>query len=237
MKAIQRWLDYLFPEDQFCPVCGETPEAGRRAGFCAVCREALRPPAPGLCQGCRVRLTHTGAICVTCQSLGIRPLWALGAHTGILRQAVHRLKYGNWPILGQRLGELLGQNPELQRWGAGLVVPVPLHQQRERQRGYNQAALVASGLAVGLSIPVGKVLIRIRATTSQTHLDGETRRRNVAGAFGCAQPNTVRGRRILLVDDVVTTGATARECVRVLISAGAAAVGLAVVAVAELDNR
>jgi ComF family protein len=103
-----------------------------------------------------------------------------------------------------------------------MVLPVPLHRRRERQRGFNQAALLAERVAAVAGARLGgRNCVRVRDTAPQTGLRGAERRKNVRGAFAVPRPEKVRGLRLLLVDDVLTTGATADSCARALLAAGA----------------
>jgi ComF family protein len=113
---------------------------------------------------------------------------------------------------------------------AQVVVPVPLHPLRLRKRTFNQSALIGAILARKLELPFSQALKRTRLTPSQTELSHAARWRNVADAFEVGLPGEVRGRAVLLVDDVITTGATAAECARALLAAGAARVYAASVA-------
>lgn len=150
---------------------------------------------------------------------------------GTLQRLQHALKYGNRPTLGVQLGRLIGE-----AWRArdarmpDLVVPVPLHRRRRLERGYNQSERLATGIAAVLERPVAADgLARPRATRSQTSLTKTDRWRNVGQAFALTDPDAVAGRRVLLVDDVLTTGATAVAAAHVL-RAGGAEVDLAVLA-------
>ncbi len=146
---------------------------------------------------------------------------AFGRYEGALREAVHALKYrgklGLVEPLGWGLAEVVAQEPRL--CGVDAVVPVPLHPRREAQRGFNQAEELARVVSARLGRPVRRALVRVRDTPSQTELDEEQRRRNVREAF--AVRGRVGGLRLLLVDDVVTTGSTLGECAAVLRRAGA----------------
>ena len=154
---------------------------------------------------------------------------------GTLRRIQHALKYGNRPAYGRRLGALVGQAYRASaRPRPDLVTPVPLHRVRLYERGYNQSAVLAEGLAEALGAPCRpEALRRIRATRSQTRLSRRRRWDNVFGAFAVAVPEAVAGRRVLLVDDVLTTGATATAAALALREAGAGAVGLATLALAR----
>lgn len=188
---------------------------------------------PPRCAGCRRVDVHW---CVECQrSLDALPLPASdtypetaftafatsGGHAGLLRKAILALKFENTPQLARPLGARLALLVARENWTPDLLVPVPLHPSRERERGYNQAQLVGQELAQLLDIPQeAGALQRVIATRAQIGLDRTQRQRNVAGAFS-AGSELIGGRDVLLVDDVYTTGATLRECARALRAGGA----------------
>ena len=154
---------------------------------------------------------------------------------GPVRAALHDLKYAGERRLAEPLGEAVAARWARVGTGATLVVPVPVHAERERQRGYDQAALIATVAARRLGLPVARALERGRATVAQFELGRDERAANVAGAFrlrgserGARQ--AVAGRWVLLVDDVVTTGATLAACAVALERAGALAVSAIAVA-------
>jgi ComF family protein len=150
-----------------------------------------------------------------------------------VREAIHAFKFGGRRGLADPLGDLLAGLGLSALPGAGpdLLVPVPLHRRRERERGYNQALLVARRLERAWGVPVAAdALVRLTATAPQADLDARARRRNVRGAFGVVRAPAIAGRHIVLVDDVLTTGATASECARILSRAGASAVGVLTIA-------
>lgn len=143
---------------------------------------------------------------------------------GRLRHAIHALKYQRMAALGEPLGEALARFWTQSPAPADVVVPVPLHSCRERERGYNQAALLAGPLGRAVGVPVRPhALQRVRATAAQVSLNAAERMANVAGAFRCNDP-ALRGANVLLIDDVCTTGATLEACADALLSAGARAV-------------
>ena len=182
------------------------------------------------------------ARCGACQRL--EPMFdraaAYGSYEGGLRELIHLLKYEqvrpSASVLGRMLGEAMATLNPLFTQVSPLVIPVPLHAAKLRQRGFNQseliarAALKAPGLA-GISLALHtSVLARARATVSQTGLTRHQRRENIRGAFRVLRPEEVAGRDVLLVDDVFTTGTTVSECARVLRKAGAQRVWVATVA-------
>lgn len=217
-----------------CLLCGGRLPAGAPATtFCPQCRDGLPHPAPARCPVCAVAyLTLPPSLhhCETClrQNPPFAKVHAVGPYTGTLQEAIQRFKYHGQLPLEVPLGALLvatlraagGPRPDL-------LVPVPLHLNRLRQRGYNQALQLARQAERHLGIPVAPALLRrVRDTASQQGLDAATRKNNLKGAFAVTKP--LLGRRLLLVDDVLTTGATARECAAALRAAGAVAVEVAV---------
>jgi ComF family protein len=164
-------------------------------------------------------------------------------HEGGLRKAIHALKYTGQRRAAQPLGDVLAAAyHRYQRDGmaADLIIPLPLHAERERERGYNQATLLARRLSTRLRVPMrADLLIRHRSTPPQVGLRWGERRANVAGAFALAGPHAaaqLAGKRILLIDDVVTTGSTLDAAAEALLAAGPASVwGLAIARPARRD--
>lgn len=174
--------------------------------------------------------------CHVCQGgePGFHEAYTFGLYEGALRDLVHLLKYQQMKPLARRLGEMLNAAlPEGRSYDA--VVPVPLHWRRRWTRGFNQCALLAAEVGRRRAIPVVEPVRRIRPTSSQTGLTDDQRRRNVASAFRVMNGKPVDGRRIVLVDDVMTTGATASACAMALRRAGARSVTL--LTLARVDRR
>jgi len=129
-----------------------------------------------------------------------------------MREAIHRLKYSNSQDLAAPLGEMMVSYWQDVHLPADVIVPVPLHARRLRERGYNQATLLARELGKGVGLPVlENALIRVRDTSPQVDLSAEERKENVRGAFHCPD-DRLAGKNVLLVDDVYTTGATLEAC-------------------------
>lgn len=163
----------------------------------------------------------------------------MGPYEGALQEHVHRFKYAGGRAVAEALGAVMGLlaagDPEFA--AAQSVVPVPLHRHRLQLRGYNQAELLARGVAWALELPLlSDALVRIQAGAVQSRLPQAQRHRNLRGVFRAARPSEVAGRHILLVDDVLTTGATADEAARVLLRAGAADVQVLCLAVGILER-
>jgi ComF family protein len=199
--------------------------------------ERIRPPiCPhcGLPMEASLTVSHSGMQdsvprCVRCQGMApeLDSLRACAFHSGPLRKAIHQFKYQDVTALAGPLGQFMALAwPDLapSEHDLDAIVPVPLHPERERERGYNQAALLARELGAHLGHPVIESTIhRTRATAPQVNLNPNQRRANVQGAFCCADQRA-SGRRVLLVDDVCTTGATLEAAALALRQAGATVV-------------
>lgn len=151
---------------------------------------------------------------------------------GTLQKVQHALKYGNRPRYGVLLGRLAATALPLPSH-ADVVVPVPLHRARLLERGYNQSTALGRGIAETLDVPLLEALKRPRVTVSQTHLSRDARWQNVRDAFAVPKPGPIRRAHVLLVDDVLTTGATAAAAAGALVEAGAASVHLVALAMAR----
>lgn len=208
-------LDLLFP-----PRCVGCQRMG--AWLCAACLEKVGRVNGPVCLHCGRPFWESG-LCPTCQGgafalLHVRaPLFFEGA----TQRAVHNLKYRGRRVLAGPLGALLADYLCGLGWPAAAIVPVPLHRQRERARGYNQSALLARVVAARVGWPLQeKGLVRQRNTRPQVGLDGAARQENVRAAFGWESP-LPPPERVLLLDDVCTTGATLEACAQTLRAAGA----------------
>jgi ComF family protein len=161
-------------------------------------------------------------------------------HAGVVRKRVHQLKFGGQLHWVRPLAELMERSlrPETSTLCVDMVFPVPLHVKRLRQRGFNQAGLLARSLGRRLGLPVSfDCLLRTCWTEPQTRLNREQRLHNVKDAFQIVDPKKVRDRRILIVDDVYTTGTTLNECAKTLRAAGASKVYAVTVCRASPDGR
>ena len=151
-----------------------------------------------------------------------------------LQDIIHALKYKKQFKLGTFLGEILSEGVMNLNWQFDLIVPVPIHPLKKAERGYNQSDYIVKGLSKSLDIPYStKLLKRTKHTESQTHLSMTERAKNVANAFKVKNPELIKGKSFMLVDDVITTGATTQECGRALVSSGAKTVYACSVGIAE----
>ena len=232
LTTVRDWsealLSLVYPN--VCQCCG-TERAGRLQGYVGErCREDIRVLRPPMCARCG--LTFQGDInmsfeCSNCHNVALHFAYARSAAAakGVLLEIIHRYKYQRALWFEPFLAELLVK-AALPTLGSGsgwnMIVPVPLHPSRQREREFNQAENLACRLARATGLPLNsRALVRTEATPSQTRLSREDRARNVRNAFAAAQRANLRGARVVLVDDVMTTGATTNACARVLRKAGA----------------
>jgi ComF family protein len=214
----ERALDLAFPAS--CAGCEREGEP-----ICAACRPGLDARLdlpPGVPLGLPAELPD-----------GILQVEWCAPFSGVVRDALHQLKYSGERRQAVPLGEAIARRWSRASVGGDVLVPVPVHRDRAAQRGYDQAVLLASAAGPALGLPVVEAIVRWQATTAQFQLDRQARASNVAGAFRPRSTGTlerVRDRWVVLVDDVMTTGATLSACAAVLLEGGATAVSAVTVA-------
>jgi competence protein ComFC len=200
--------------------------------LCEACQRSLPRISPPVCPRCG-RPEANGQLCSGCAewSAAIDGIRSPFRFEGVVREAVHQLKYRNLRALVPSLSEMLDDYLKTLTLPADVLVPVPLHRKRLRERGYNQSLLLARGLGRLNSLPVvDNCLIRRKNTPPQARTSTvEERRDNVVGVFDC-RDGRLRGRQVLLIDDVATSGATLDACAAVLKASGAVSVWALVLA-------
>ncbi|MFQ5882720.1 MAG: ComF family protein [Candidatus Methylomirabilales bacterium] len=238
----RRWsLEFYFALLRFllptlCAICQEPLGVGSRSVVCGVCWGRVRVLDPPFCARCgrpfwgRALAYSPFHRCQACRTRRPHYLFARSAvlyeRDDPLREILLLFKHGRKIALGGHLGRLMAERATdlLGHFTIDAILPVPLHRDRERERGFNQADILARVLGRRLRRPVlQKTLERVRPTSPQTGKRQE-RVRNVRGAFAARSPERIQGRSLLLVDDVLTTGATVNECAKVLMRAGARSV-------------
>ncbi len=232
-------FQFLLPPQCYC--CEAFLPEGQE-GFCRGCLSGIHWIEPPFCTRCGIPFvsredrSHPCGVCLE------KPRYftigrALGTYEGPLREAIHRWKYEGKGYITPLFGEWMARR-FLDHWRTDLfdlLIPVPLHPRRLRERGFNQALLLAEDLGCRLGIPCRKRILQKReSTVPQVRLSGAERESGVRGAFVLRKEEEVEKRRILLVDDVYTTGATVNECAKVLLDGGAERVDVFTVAHAVL---
>ena len=223
-------LDLLFPPA--CIFCRQPLLPGERQDFlCFSCQEKKPFFQEEVCPVCAATLgdefccSRDGAV------FSFAATTALGWYRGDLKQCLHEFKYKGKKRLSRPLGELLVRQIRSRSWkNIAAVVPVPLHQERLQERGYNQSYLLASEISQQLSLPLQDIVRRTKNTPPQTKLSRWERLHNLKGAFQLQANILLRGETLLLVDDVFTTGTTLQEVAQLLLAGGAGEVYNAVLA-------
>jgi len=232
-------LDLFYP--RVCSVCGELPEENEvwPHPICPSCCTQLTHKPYQTCPRCASPVglyANVQGGCSRCrgQALGFERAFAMGGYDSVLRSVVLLIKHRSNEMLTEQMGALWARHcaAELTALGGEVVVPIPLHWWRRLRRGYNQSETLARQLASALRLPLMPgCLRRIRNTPFQSQLMSlNQKKENVKGAFEARQSETFKGRTVLLVDDVMTTGSTAGEAARTLKKAGAKAVVVAALA-------
>jgi ComF family protein len=208
-------LDWLFPPT--CLGCGE-----EGVFICPECFSKIKLVPRDVCNYCGAYTSKKGK-CANChdRQLPYAGFRAFAFYEGVIRKAIHHLKYQNDLTIGRYLAGLLTMVYQRTNWEADLVVPIPIGEQKRYERGYNQAERLAKPLAELLEIPfTSEALIRINEISSQVGLNHEERRENVREAF-VANARLLEGKKVLLVDDVFTSGATMEAAASEVMAAGA----------------
>lgn len=216
----------FFPS--FCKLCLKPLVSSRERVVCQSCKEGLKQRASSFCLSCGHFFQDSAEprLCVGC--LERKPVFSLhrscGRYRGRLKDFILLYKYRGYKILGKDLAQFMLQNlgrSEEIWWGVNAVVPVPLHPKRKRQRGFNQALVLAKEIARAREKDLIKgCLIRKESRPPQTFVEADERKKNIKGAFSVRREEKLRDKILLLVDDVFTTGATVTECSVTLMRAG-----------------
>jgi competence protein ComFC len=229
--SVRGWLNaglgWFYPE--VCQLCGEARATPAESFVCSGCRAAVRFVQPPFCERCGRPFEGditTAFECANCREMDWHFAWARSAVVARdpVLEVIHRYKYQRAMWFEPFLAELLIQaaGPVLEGQKPDLIVPVPLHPTKEREREFNQAERLAGRLSLATQIPMHKRLLRrVLPTRTQTCLSRQERLANVRNAFALRDGKLLNGERIVLVDDVFTTGATTSACARVLAAAGA----------------
>ena len=228
MKEILTGIaDVLLPGR--CPICHATVRTRQALPLCESCLSQITAIRPPICSACGLPFPTESGTDHLCGDCLLSPrvftrARAVGHYEGSLLTAIHAFKYQGQSALGRILGRLMADHDyhDFHISSCTMIIPVPLHVRRLRERGFNQALILARAIARRHELPLDFTsLMRQVATPPQITLGKTERQRNVRDAFRIREPGRVKGEKIIIVDDVYTTGSTLNECARVLLEGGA----------------
>ncbi len=225
-KIVSGFADIVFPPE--CLACGAVLPTGGESPFCPECLSTIHYIRSPLCTCCGLPFTETGEnhLCEECvlSSPPFSIARALGKYEKTLLDVIHRFKYRGGVSAGEALGKMMAtvRYDSLEPSDYSTIIPVPLHPKKLREREFNQSLILAKEISKRFSVPLEfMALKRTIPTEAQVTLSQRKRAANVKGAFEVTDRTKVEGRKILLVDDVYTTGSTVRECAAILMKNGA----------------
>jgi ComF family protein len=227
MKTLNGFFDFFIP--RYCPSCKKKLELEENC-ICDECLSSIQKAEKDRLISEYMRKFKSSGIIS-----GFTSLFVFEKEEA-LQSFIHSIKYNKRFLNAKFLGKLIGENlrQEITNWNIDIIVPVPLHPLRKADRGFNQSKYIALGIGKQLSIKVKTNLLkRIRYTETQTNLTLKEREENISDAFKAKHKRVIEGKTFLLVDDVITTGATIRECGKVLLDKGAIKVYSCSAAIAE----
>lgn len=217
---INKFLGIFFPES--CPLCKKPSRDHKTAPICPKCWDNISPYNGPICQVCGKPLVSQESItCGACISdePAFKQARSFGLYEGTLKEAINLLKYHGIKRLAKPLSHLL---LKIKIPSVDAILPIPLYKRRLRERGFNQSALLANYLAKSSGIPLSlNSLTKVKDIMPQVRLGAKERKKNPKNAFKVKDKELIQGKELLLIDDVFTTGATVRECSKVLKKAGA----------------
>jgi ComF family protein len=236
---VREIIDFCYP--RVCVACDSSAAQG---AFCADCSAQIDKLAEApACEKCAMPITEAGAPCPYCFGDGLKPydrVIRLSIYVDPIKSLIHRMKYHQAWNLGEILAARLLQQPGVQSLlsSADVLVPVPLHPIRQISRGFNQAEVIARRLAkFNRKLKLVFPALRLKHTETQTHLAKTSRLENLKDAFGLNDGRCIQGNRVVVVDDVLTTGATLQSFGRTLKQAEFASINAITIAIADPKNR
>ena len=237
-------FDIVFP-NHTCLVCKAEINTSARPLLCDIC-DAKLPRSQKICDKCGCGVSEHAFVCDRCKpSKGEKGKWnfsrarSVFCYRDCVTELVMRLKYNAEGDVAKFIAPFLEELCIKHNMQADVIIPVPLASKREKQRGYNQAKLIANELSKILQVPVlDNILVRVKHTEAQKKMTPKEREENLRGAFEIKPPySAIKGKRVLLVDDVFTTGATANECARILNRAKPKSIEVVTIAGVAQENR
>lgn len=236
VKLIRNIRQAIFVDKYNCINCGKELANPNRYGLCDECKSKIEFLHDDICHKCGRREKSEADYCLTCQAHERHFLRnrSVCVYDGVAKTLIHRYKFGGKKYYCRYFANTLVDKYLDEGYDCDVVVSVPISKERARKRGYNQSQIVAKSLAESLKLPyVGECIVKSKDNIEQAKLSGKEREENVLGVYKVIDKTAVKGKRVLVVDDVLTTGATMSEVARVLYKAGAQKVeGLTICATA-----
>jgi len=232
---LTKLLDWLYPPT--CIACRTlialNEAQPRDMRLCSKCQTLFEPIKPPICNTCGIPTERDVARCVSCfgKTFFFTSGRAVFVYDDLMRDLLHDLKFRRKKQIAQSLGKLWATH--MKDMPDAILVPLPLHPKKERERGFNQAQILAQQLSARLNIPMENALERVVDTPPQSGLHPRMRMENVSGAFGIAPGANVHGKNYIIIDDIYTTGASLNECAKVLQAAGASDVSCMTLSIVE----
>ena len=225
------FFDLIYPSNIYCISCGNIIDNSRPYGLCDACVRALKWANGRTCSRCGKILqeSYGPALCTDCAELEhvYEKGYTCVEYGTSERDMLHRFKYKEQAYLGRKMAEIMYDRMQIEELTPDLILPVPMFGRKEKKRGYNQAAVLASCLAKHMNVSSpGRLLVRTVETEAMSKLGVLGRKKNIREVFSVSrdQADKLQGKAILLIDDIYTTGSTADACARTLMEAGAAKV-------------
>ncbi|MBQ7977044.1 MAG: ComF family protein [Clostridia bacterium] len=239
VKLYHSACSVFFPSNIKCLICGDDLKEKQDIEICDACKFKLQFLSDTTtCARCGAPITGQGQYCLNCQNgdCEFDIARSVFVYEGEIRHLIAGLKYNNKPYLSRTLSQYIAEKYKELGWEADLIVPVPLSSARKKWRGYNQAELLAEGVSDVIGVPINtETLIKIKDTDAQATLNLSERRKNLRESFKVMDKYAVKGKRILLIDDVMTTGSTASACTHELKKAHASRVMVLSIAHAKTE--
>lgn len=216
-------LHLFYPKEFTCDFCGKELDTITRYNICEDCNSYLTTNSH-ICKKCGSEIDEQYEYCQNCKNKQVYYKFARAPfkYDGEIKTSIHNFKYSNAKYLASSFSNFMTDTIIQENYEFDLLIPVPLTKQREKYRGYNQSLLLCEQISKNLHVPVLKdCLIRNKFITSQTKLSFEERYKNLEDCFEITNPALIKGKKILLIDDVMTTGATVEACSKLLMENGA----------------
>lgn len=221
-KILSKISDWIYPPK--CIICQNILSLELPRWFCEQCRQKLVYIEKPVCIKCGRQAENENTTCPLCahKTFSFHRNVSLFVYDGDIKDVIHRFKFGNHPEFGEGLAILMAE-VFMREFDSQIdcIVPIPMHRKKERSRGFNQAAILANGVSKAIGVPVCTGLSRKKQTKPQGSLSAAEREENVKNAFEVKERMFFQNKKVLLIDDVFTTGSTVESCAKTLISAGA----------------